>query len=95
MNRSSYVAAQTAASAVGGIADRVAALAMQDVMNGELEGLLNAEIDKLEHLIAAIHALRECLAELTLTYPETETVAGTVAALACLAESATPLFTPR
>jgi hypothetical protein len=86
---------ETAASEVGGIADRVAALALQDVMNRELERRLITEIERLEQLITAIHVLRECLAQLTLADTDTKTVEGTVAALAFLAESATPLFVTR
>jgi hypothetical protein len=87
--------AETAASAVGTMADRMAALAMQDVMNGELREMLEVETRKLWQLVTAIHTLRECLAQLTLTHTDTESVEGTVAALGCLADSAKPFFASR
>lgn len=85
----------TAASAIGAIADRVAALAMQAVLNGELELLLAGESAKLQRLSSEIHCLREYLAQLTLTSTLDGSVEGTLAALACLAESMEPVFAAR
>jgi hypothetical protein len=81
-----------AASALGSMADRIAAFAAQGVMNRELELLLLGETTKLMRLIEAAHALRESLAHLTLTNRDSQSVEGTEAALRCLADSASPLF---
>jgi hypothetical protein len=84
--------ADGAASALGNMADRIAVIALQGVMNGELQSLLDDETAKLKRLIDAIHTLRESLAQLTLTNRDSQSVEGTEAALRCLAESAKPLF---
>jgi hypothetical protein len=81
-----------AASALGSMADRIAAFAGQGVMNRELELLLLGETEKLTRLIEAAHALRESLAHLTLTNRHSQSVEGTEATLRCLADSARPLF---
>ncbi len=53
---------------------------------------LDAEATKLVRLIEAVRAVRESLAQLTLTNRDSQSVEGTEAALRCLADSARPLF---